>query len=50
MLALARHELLARVVRATEREGRLDELVRAVARRELDPYTAAQELIKAGEE
>ena len=47
LLALARHELLARVLRSTEQEGRLDELVAAVARRELDPYAAAQELIES---
>ena len=49
VLALARHELLAGVVRATERDGRLEELVRSVARRELDPYAAAQRLIHAAE-
>ena len=49
VLALARHELLAGVVRATERDGRLEELVRSVARRELDPYAAAQRLINAAE-
>jgi len=47
VLALARHELLAEVLRATERNGRLDDLVRAVARRELDPYAAARQLIEA---
>ncbi len=49
VLALARHELLAGVVRATERDGRLEELVASVARRELDPYAAAQRLINAAE-
>ena len=49
VLALARHELLAGVVRATERDGRLEELVRSVARRELDPYAAAQRLINAAD-
>jgi LAO/AO transport system kinase len=47
VLALARHQLLAGVLRATERDGRLDGLVRAVARRELDPYSAARRLIEA---
>lgn len=47
VLALARHQLLAEVLRATERDGRLAELVRSVARRELDPYAAAQRLIEA---
>jgi len=46
LLALARQQLLARVVRATERDGRLDALVRAVAARELDPYQAARRLIE----
>ncbi|MCH7511990.1 MAG: methylmalonyl Co-A mutase-associated GTPase MeaB [Chloroflexi bacterium] len=49
VLALARHELLAGVVRATERDGRLEELVASVARRELDPYAAAQRLINAAD-
>ena len=49
VLALARHELLAGVVRATERDGRLEELVRSVARRELDPYAAAQRLSHVAE-
>ena len=47
LLALARQQLLARVVRATERDGRLEALVRAVAARELDPYEAARQLIGA---
>ena len=49
LLALARHELLERVLRASERDGRLEELVRAVARRELDPASAARRLIEAAE-
>jgi LAO/AO transport system kinase len=49
VLALARHELLARVLRATEENGRLDELVDAVARRDLDPYSAARRLIESAE-
>jgi LAO/AO transport system kinase len=47
LLALARQQLLAAVLRATERDGRLDALVRAVAARELDPYAAARRLIDA---
>jgi LAO/AO transport system kinase len=47
VLALARQRLLARVLGATERDGRLDELVRSVARRDLDPYAAAERLIDA---
>jgi LAO/AO transport system kinase len=49
VLALARHELLARVLRATEENGRLDELVGAVARRDLDPRSAARRLIESAE-
>jgi LAO/AO transport system kinase len=46
LLALARQQLLAAVLRASERDGRLDALVRAVAARELDPYAAARRLIE----
>lgn len=49
LLALARQELLAAVLRAAERDGRLDALVRSVAHRELDPYTAARQLIAAAQ-
>ena len=49
VLALARHHLLARVLRATEENGRLSELVAAVAEGGLDPYTAARQLIEAAE-
>ena len=49
VLALARHRLLADVLATTERDGRLDGLVRSVARRELDPSTAAQQLIEAAD-
>jgi LAO/AO transport system kinase len=45
VLALARHTLLERIVQATEADGRLDGLARAVAARELDPYAAARQLI-----
>jgi LAO/AO transport system kinase len=47
VLALARRELLAGVLRATEENGQLDELVGAVAQRELDPYSAARRLIES---
>jgi LAO/AO transport system kinase len=47
VLALARHDLLARVLRATEENGQLDELVGAVAERDLDPYSAARRLIES---
>lgn len=46
LLALARHELLARAVAAAEADGRLERLVAAVASRELDPYAAARELVE----
>jgi LAO/AO transport system kinase len=45
LLAVVRQQLLADVLRAAERDGHLDALVRAVARRELDPYEAARQLI-----
>lgn len=47
VLAMARHRLLAAVLDATERDGRLEDLVRAVAERTLDPHSAAQQLIEA---
>jgi LAO/AO transport system kinase len=47
VLALAGRRLLEEILRATESDGRLDEVVGAVARRELDPDTAAQRLIEA---
>jgi len=50
VLALVRHQLLDQVLRATERDGRLDGVVRSVAQRELDPYAAAQRLIEAARE
>jgi LAO/AO transport system kinase len=46
VLALARQRLLDRVVaRETAADGRLDELVARVAKRELDPHSAADALI-----
>jgi len=45
LLAVVRQQLLSNVLRAAERDGHLDALVRAVARRELDPYEAARQLI-----
>ena len=47
LLALAQEGLLARVLAAAEANGHLDELVEAIARRELDPHTAAEQLIAA---
>ena len=50
VLASARHRLLADMLAAVEGDGRLDEVVRAVAARELDPFAGAQRLIEgAGE-
>jgi LAO/AO transport system kinase len=46
VLAMAQHRLLAGLIDATERDGRLDALVKAVAERAMDPYTAAQKLIE----
>ncbi|MEX2159537.1 MAG: methylmalonyl Co-A mutase-associated GTPase MeaB [Dehalococcoidia bacterium] len=48
LLAVVRSTLLERAVRTGEQNGLLDQLVRAVAARELDPYTAAQRLVEAG--
>ena len=47
LLALARQRLLDRVVAEHTRDGRLDALVEQVARRELDPHSAADALIGA---
>jgi LAO/AO transport system kinase len=47
VLTLAGRRLLEEVLRATETDGRLEELVRSVAERELDPDAAAQRLIEA---
>lgn len=45
VLALARQRLIDRVVREHSDDGRLEALVERVARREIDPHTAADELI-----
>ncbi len=47
VLAVAGRKLLEGLLRATEGNGLLDKLVRAVARREMDPDAAAQRLIEA---
>ena len=47
LLALAQEELLARVLASAEADGHLDDLVEAIARREVDPHTAARRLIEA---
>jgi LAO/AO transport system kinase len=48
LLALAQEELLSRVLATAEGNGRLEALVEAIARREVDPHTAAERLIDAG--
>jgi LAO/AO transport system kinase len=47
LLTLAKGELLARVLASAEADGHLDELVEAIARRKVDPHTAAERLIEA---
>ncbi len=49
LLALAGEELLSRVLATAEANGQLEELVESIARRELDPHTAAQRLIETAE-
>jgi len=45
LLALAREELLSRVLASAEADGHLEELVESIAKRELDPHTAMERLI-----
>lgn len=45
LLAAAQAELLSSLVAKAESNGRLDELVDAIAGRELDPHSAAEQLI-----
>ncbi len=47
LLSVAQGQLLARVLAAAEANGAIDKLVEAIARRELDPHTAAERLIEA---
>jgi LAO/AO transport system kinase len=47
LLALAQQELLSRVLATAEGNGRLEELVEAIASREVDPHTAAERLIES---
>ena len=47
LLSLAQGQLLARVLAAAEADGTVEELVEAIARREVDPHTAAERLIQA---
>ena len=49
MLAVAQTRLLARVLAAAEANGTVEKLVEAIARRELDPHTAADRLIEAAQ-
>jgi LAO/AO transport system kinase len=49
LLALAQGELLARVLASAEADGQVERLVEAIARREVDPHTAAERLIEAAE-
>ena len=46
LLALAQQQLLSRVLATAEGNGRLEELVEAIASREVDPHTAAERLIE----
>ncbi len=48
LLAVAQSLLLGRVVARAEDDGRLDELIEAIAAHELDPHTAAERLIAGG--
>ena len=43
--AAAQAELLSNLLSAAESNGRLEKLVDAIADRELDPHTAAEQLI-----
>jgi LAO/AO transport system kinase len=45
VLALARQRLIDRLVAQHAADGRLDDIVARVARREVDPHTAADELV-----
>ena len=45
LLAAAQSELLAKLLTSAESNGRLDKLIEAIAERELDPHTAAEQLI-----
>jgi LAO/AO transport system kinase len=45
LLAAAQAELLANLLASVQSNGRLDKLIEAIAQRELDPHTAAEQLI-----
>ncbi len=49
LLAAVRQQLLDELLRAAERDGRLEELVDAVADRSLDPQAAARKLIDSAQ-
>ena len=49
LLALAGEELLSRVQASAEANGHLDELVESIAKREVDPHTAAERLIEGAD-
>ena len=48
LLAAAQSELLSNLLTTAESNGRLDKLIEAIAERELDPHTAADQLIANG--
>jgi GTPase len=45
LLAAAQAELLSELLSSAEKNGRLDKLIEAIARQEIDPHSAADELI-----
>ncbi|MEE9284769.1 MAG: methylmalonyl Co-A mutase-associated GTPase MeaB, partial [Dehalococcoidia bacterium] len=47
LLALAREALLSRVLASAEADGHVERLVEEIARRKVDPHTAAERLIEA---
>ena len=47
LLALAQHHFAERLERASQETGMLDDLVRAVGQKSLDPYAAAEQLQQA---
>jgi len=47
LLSLAQGQFLAHILATAEADGHIETLVEAVARREMDPHTAAERLIEA---
>jgi putative protein kinase ArgK-like GTPase of G3E family len=45
LLAAAQSELLSNLLASAETNGTLDQLIEAIAERQLDPHTAAEQLI-----